>query len=47
MNTGAALIYDHDFENRFRFTPIENLPPPQPWKPPPPTLESKSARAFT
>jgi hypothetical protein len=48
MNTGGALIYDHDFENRFRFTPIENLPPPQPWKPPPPPmLERKSTRAFT
>jgi hypothetical protein len=28
----AALDYDYDFENRFRFTPIEHLPPPEPWK---------------
>ncbi len=38
-NTGA-LDYDHDFENRFRFTPIENLPPPEPWKPQP-VLQTK------
>lgn len=31
----AALDYDHEFESRFRFTPIENLPPPEAWKPPP------------
>lgn len=31
----GALVYDHDFENRFRFAPIENLPPPDPWKQPP------------
>ncbi|CAF3926107.1 unnamed protein product [Rotaria sp. Silwood2] len=29
----AALDYDRDFENRFRFTPIEHLPAPGQWKP--------------
>ncbi len=38
----AALEYDHDFENRFRFTPIENLPPPESWRPQP--LEAKSSK---
>ncbi|CAF4216435.1 unnamed protein product, partial [Rotaria magnacalcarata] len=28
----AALDYDRNFENRFRFTPIEHLPPPGSWK---------------
>ncbi|CAF4769691.1 unnamed protein product, partial [Rotaria socialis] len=28
----AALDYDRNFENRFRFTPIEHLPPPGLWK---------------
>ncbi len=35
QSNSAALDYDHEFESRFRFTPIENLPPPQEWKPPP------------
>jgi hypothetical protein len=38
----AALNYDHDFENRFRFTPIENLPPPETWKQPSQSKSSKN-----
>ena len=30
----AALDYDHSFENRFQFTPIEHLPAPGQWQPP-------------
>ena len=41
----AALDYDHDFEKRFSFMSIENLPPPEPWKPL--SLEARSDRTFT
>ncbi|CAF4655327.1 unnamed protein product [Rotaria sp. Silwood1] len=30
----AALDYDHHFEARFRFTPLEYLPIPERWQPP-------------
>ncbi len=38
----AALMYDHSFENRFRFTPIEHLPAPDQWKPQPQLKSSKN-----
>lgn len=41
----AALDYDHDFEKRFSFMSIENLPPPEPWQPL--SLEARSDRSFT
>ncbi len=31
----VGVLFNWVFENRFRFTPIEHLPPPEPWKPPP------------
>ena len=31
----AALAYDHQFEARFRFTPLDHLPLPDRWCPPP------------
>lgn len=37
----AALDYDHEFEKRFRFNPIENLPPPGVWHP---ASQSKSTK---
>ncbi|CAF4725054.1 unnamed protein product, partial [Rotaria sp. Silwood1] len=39
----AALDYDRDFEHRFRFTPIEHLPPPGLWKQPSSTKSSKTS----
>ena len=38
----AALEYDRDFESRFRFTPIENLPAPESWKQPSQSKSSKN-----
>lgn len=40
QRNSAALEYDLDFERRFRFTPIDHLPPPEPWKPQPPQTKS-------
>jgi len=41
----GALLYDYDFEARFQFTPIENLPPPELWKPLPPSQpQTKSSK---
>jgi hypothetical protein len=34
-STSAALDYDHHFESRFRFTPVDHLPNPDRWQPPP------------
>jgi len=34
-STPGALAYDYNFEARFRFTPIQDLPSPKPWQPPP------------
>lgn len=36
----SALDYDREFERRFHFTPIENLPPPKPWKPQPKPMKN-------
>ncbi len=36
----AALDYDHHFESRFRFTPLEHLPVPDRWHPPPTNTRS-------
>lgn len=36
----SDVNYDRDFEKRFKFTPIENLPPPKPWNPPPKTTKN-------
>lgn len=36
QSNSAALDYDHNFEARFRFTPLERLPNPERWQPPPP-----------
>lgn len=33
QSTNAALDYDHHFEARFRFTPVEHLPNPERWQP--------------
>ena len=38
----GALMYDHHFESRFRFTPVEYLPTPDQWHPP--AAHSKSTR---
>ena len=38
----AALAYDQNFETRFRFTPIEYLPAPERWQPPP--VHSRSSK---
>ncbi|CAF3670367.1 unnamed protein product [Rotaria sordida] len=35
QSNSAALDYDHHFEARFRFTPLEYLPIPERWQPPP------------
>ena len=41
----AALDYDHDFEKRFLFMALENLPPPEPWQRP--LVDPRSDRSFT
>ena len=41
----AALDYDHDFEKRFLFMALENLPPPEPWQRP--LVDPRSDRSLT
>lgn len=38
----GALDYDHNFESRFRFTPIDHLPLPERWNPP--STHTRSSR---
>jgi hypothetical protein len=40
QTNSATLDYDHHFESRFHFTPLEHLPIPERWQPPPPHTRS-------
>jgi hypothetical protein len=40
--TPAERRYDHEFEARFRFTPLENLPSSEAWQPQP--SQNKSSK---
>jgi hypothetical protein len=44
LNTGLP-DYDHEFEARFHFIPVANLPPPEKWQPVPQTKPSKPVNA--
>jgi len=35
LSDTSEVNYDREFEKRFKFTPIENLPPPKTWNSPP------------